>query len=327
MTSPRRRVATRPAPSARSTRGAHPAARRHRPDRFGPRRIGRDAAGLRGVEQVERVSRRGDPCGRCVEGGADVAERQEHLGREHEHEEPRRKGQVAGHQPEPDRDGDEGHREAGRELECEAREEGDPQHLHRARAVVVGDGRIARSAARPRRTRPGHRPPTTSRNPRDSAARLSHCRRCTARGGHADERHEDRDERQHDHEHETRQRVGDPRGHDAHRRRHRGEHELRQVAPEVLVQRVEAGPEQRRDAGVGKPGHRPGAVRAPRAARAQLRLHAHRAGRADEVPQPGREGTSGCRDDEQYEERPRLRHPHAVDEPRDERARAPTRTR
>ena len=24
------------------------------------------------------------------------------------------------------------------------------------------------------------RPPTTSRNPRDSAARLSHCRRCTA---------------------------------------------------------------------------------------------------------------------------------------------------
>ena len=35
------------------------------------------------------------PCGRCVEGGADVAQRQEHLGREHEHEEPRREGHVA----------------------------------------------------------------------------------------------------------------------------------------------------------------------------------------------------------------------------------------
>ena len=50
----------------------------------------------------------------------------------------------------------------------------------------------------------------------------------------------------------------------------------------------------------------------------QLRLHAHRTCRPDEVPQPGREPPSGCRDDEHDEQRPGLRHPDAIDEPRDE---------
>ena len=83
--------------------------RRRRRDRRGPATrpagvtasiaSGRDAVGvtppLRGVQQVEHVVRRGDPFGRGVELHADLAQRQVRLGREQQHEQPRREGEVA----------------------------------------------------------------------------------------------------------------------------------------------------------------------------------------------------------------------------------------
>ena len=185
----------------------------------------------RGREQVERIGRRRHPRGRRVEGGADVAQRQEHLGREHEHEQPGHERHVAGDQPEPDRHGDERHREARGELEREAREERDAQHLHGACAIVVGHradaGGLPLGAAERHEGRQPADDLEEAPRQRGEALPLPPLH---GLGRHADERHEHRDQRQHDHEHEARQRVGDPHRDDEHGRRDHRQHELRQVA-------------------------------------------------------------------------------------------------
>ena len=280
---------------------------------------------FRRAQQVECVARRRHPGSRCVERRTDVAEREEDLGCEHEHEEPGGQGHVAGDEPQADRDGHERDREARRELERESREERDAQHLHRARPILVGHGpdpgRLALGAAEDGEGRESTDHLEEAARKRREALPLASLH---GGGGHADERHEHGDERQHDHEHEPRERVGDPRGDDQDRRRDDAEHELREIPPEVLVERVEPRSEQGRDASGREPRNagRAGLERGEQVG-SQLPLHAHRASRAHEIPEPGGDGPSGCRDEEPDEQRPGLWHPHAVDEARDERGERP----
>ena len=260
-----------------------------------------------------------------MEGRADVPQGQEHLGGQDEHEQPRREGQVARDQTKADRHGDEGHRQARGELEREPRQEGDPQDAHGVPPVVVGhlpdapDLTLGATEHRERGEPADHLEETPGE--RSEAVPLSSLHHG---GGHADQRHEHGDEGQHDHEHEPRERVGDPGGRNAGGRRDHREHELREVTAEVLVEGIEPGAEQRGDPCGGEPRH---AARPPLECGEQLAaefgLHAHRPGRAGEVPEPGGAGPSGCRDDECPEQRARLWHPHAVDEPRDERRERP----
>ncbi len=279
----------------------------------------------RGREQVERIARRREARGRRVEGGADVAQRQEHLGREHEHEQPGHERHVAADQPQPDRHGDERHREARGELEREPREERDAQHLHGACAIVIGHradaGDLPFGAAERHEGRQPADDLEEAPRQRGEALPLPPLH---GLGRHADERHEHRDQRQHDHEHEARQRVGDPHRDDEHGRRDHRQHELRQVGAEVRVERVEPGPQQRGDARGREAGH-PCRSRLQRGEQfgSQFGLHPHGTRRTDEVPRPRGEGANGCRDHEYDEQRPGTGHPHAVDQSRDERRERP----
>ena len=67
-------------------------------------------------------------------------QRQVGLGGEDEHEERRLEPDVAVEQPQADRHRDEGHGDAGQQLEHERREEGQPQGRHRRPPVAVGHG-------------------------------------------------------------------------------------------------------------------------------------------------------------------------------------------
>ena len=93
--------------------------------------------GKRGLEHGEHPLRRPDPLGGRVEVLPHEPDRQVGLGGEEQHGESGGQGHVPRHEPQPDGDGHDRHRERGHELEHQRRQERDAQDPHRGPAVLV----------------------------------------------------------------------------------------------------------------------------------------------------------------------------------------------
>jgi len=249
-----RHDAPRPQLQRESRRGGHAASRSNHRDAVQPDRraaqIGRvphPPRRERRVQHVEGARRGGDPVGRGVEVRADLAQRQVHLGREHEDRESGLQIQVTGDQPQPDADGHQSHRERGDQLEHHAGQERDAQRRHRRDAVRLAE------LADPRDRSPL---PTESAQRREARDEVEHLRAEALHRGETpprgvlreapDQDHEDRDEWQ---GHRDRHR-GDPVQAEHHGENGRGdgrrEHELGQVADEVRLERVQAASDEGR---------------------------------------------------------------------------------
>ena len=183
-----------------------------------------------------------------MEPGAELAQRQVELGREHEHRQPGLQPEPAADEAHADGDRDERDAERRRQLQHRARQEADAQRPHRRAPVAVADRRkrrrlLAAAVERPQRRQPAD---DVEEVRREQPQRLPALDRPLLRVA-ADEPHEHRHERQR-REHQ-RGRAEVDRGHPAeHGERHDAcEHDLRQVAGEVALERVDALHRGRRD--------------------------------------------------------------------------------
>ena len=197
-------------------------------------------SGDRSFEDLEDLLRRAQPLGAGVEVGADGPQRQVGLRGQDQHEERRLEPDVAVQQPQADRDRDEGHGDAGQQLQHQRGEEGQAEGRHGRPPVAVGhradglDLRL-RAAEDLERRQPGHDVEEVARQPLQRAQLAVG----VAAGRRPDQHHEDRDEGERHGDDDRRQPVlgGD---HGQHGERHdHGQHELRQVAGEVAVEGVD----------------------------------------------------------------------------------------
>ena len=102
----------------------------------------------RGVQQLEHPARHREPVGAGVVLGAEPAQRQVELRREHQDRQARLEPERAADEPHADGDRDERDAERGRQLQHGAGQEADAQRAHRRAPVAVAD------LGQPRRPRP-----------------------------------------------------------------------------------------------------------------------------------------------------------------------------
>ncbi|GAA1252826.1 hypothetical protein GCM10009676_44760 [Prauserella halophila] len=183
-----------------------------------------------------------DAVGAGVERGADGPQRREALGCEQEHAESDRERHVATGEAHADDDGDEGDRQGRGKFEGEGRAERDAQGAEGGAAVPVGDaadgvGLRVGAAERGEYGQGAHEFEDVGRQPGDGIAR----RRDAVAGVGADERAEQRQQRQGDGDEQGRGPVGDEHGRTRGEGHDGGGDERREVAGEVGVERIEAG--------------------------------------------------------------------------------------
>ncbi len=197
--------------------------------------------GRRPVDDREHPPGGGHALGARVVVGAEPAQRQVGLGREHEREQRRPQGHVAVQQAQPDRDRHQRHRDRRHQLEDQRRQKRDPQRRKRRRAIAVGDladrGGLGLCAPEHlQRWQPRHDVQKMAGEPVERAELAIHV---LARA-RPHERHEQRNQRDRRRNDQRRDPVvgQDSRDHD-HRHDHR-QQQLWQVQREVAVERVDA---------------------------------------------------------------------------------------
>jgi hypothetical protein len=211
-----------------------------------------------------------------VELRADGAQREVCLGREQQDEHRGLVTEVAREQPQADFDSDECGGECGQQLEHERGHESHSQRRHRRAPVLLGDAvdglRLRlRPAEHLQRRQPLHDVEEVAAKP-DEERPLPFGPRP---GVHADECHEQRDQRQRHPDRDRGDQVGAGDTHQHGDRHEARQRQLRQVAREVRVQRVEPAGEQSRELArvlVGQP-HRPTSRDARSDLAPQLRFH------------------------------------------------------
>ncbi len=195
----------------------------------------------RGLQHLEDPVGGGEALDAGVVERADLADREVDLGGEDQDQQPGLQVEGAVDQPEADGDGDQCDREGGEQFQREGGDEGDPQGAQGGPAVVGGDpgdggGLGAGPVEDLERGQSGDHVQEVVREPGEPLPLTVH----PGLGGHPDQHHEQRDQRQGAGDDRGRGDVGadDPqqhRGRDDH-----GERQLRQVAGEVVVERVDA---------------------------------------------------------------------------------------
>ncbi len=197
--------------------------------------------GDRGLEHLEDLLRGRQPLGGRVVLRPDLTQRQISLRRQDQDDQPGVQIELPVDQPHADGHGHQRHRERRQQFQGEGGEEGDAQGPHRRLPVVVGDladrlGLRLGPAEDLQRRQPGHHVQEVSGQPGQQPPLAVH----PGLGGHADQHHEERNQRQGDHDDGRRHPVlGDDPGEDRHRDDHR-EAQLGQVAREVVVEGVHA---------------------------------------------------------------------------------------
>ena len=196
--------------------------------------------GHRGLKNLEDRVRRRHPVGRGVELEAHLPQRLIDLRGHHEDEQAGEQIHASGHEPEPDLDGDDRHRQRRDELQDRPRQEGDPQGRHGGAPVGAAQGAhlLDRSPLAPEGLERGQA--------RDEIEHLIaqdlHGLETLLGDGlshPADEDHEDRNEGQGAHHgHRGRPVLGEEHQHRG-RCHRRGQHQLGKVAGEVGLEVVQ----------------------------------------------------------------------------------------